>query len=120
MWPQVESAGSAVTQRAALAPTGAGVPGSWLRHALGRSRRAEHSGREGGCGAAGRAGQRRRSRGFAHPTPTPCPPHPPCPPRRDPKVALASNAVTVFVLGAIVFGGLFPDQVASLWGLPPK
>lgn len=39
---------------------------------------------------------------------------------RDPKVALASNAVTVFVLGAIVFGGLFPDQVASLWGLPPK
>ena len=39
---------------------------------------------------------------------------------RDPKVALASNAVTVFVLGAIAFGALFPDQVASLWGIPPN
>ena len=50
------------------------------------------------------------------PTPTP----PPCPPRRDPKVALASNVVIAIVVSALAFGGLFPDQVASLWGLPPK
>jgi len=31
-------------------------------------------------------------------------------------VALASNAITVVVLGAIVFGAIAPDQVASLWG----
>ena len=63
-----------------------------------------------------------RSRGRAHPIPTPCPPHahPPCPPRRDPNVALASNVVIALVVSALAFGGLFPDQVASLWGLPPK
>ena len=51
---------------------------------------------------------------YAHP---PCPP---CPPRRDPNVALASNVVIALVVSALAFGGLFPDQVASLWGLPPK
>ena len=51
----------------------------------------------------------------------PWPPTPtPCPPRRDPKVALASNVVIAIVVSALAFGGLFPDQVASLWGLPPK
>ena len=38
----------------------------------------------------------------------------------DPKVTLASNAVFVVVISALVLGGLFPDQVASLWGLQPK
>ena len=35
----------------------------------------------------------------------------------DPKVTLASNVVFALVISALVFGGLFPDQVASLWGL---
>jgi len=39
---------------------------------------------------------------------------------RDPKVALASNVVIAIVVSALAFGGLFPDQVASLWGLSPK
>ena len=68
MWPQVESAGSAVTQRAALAPTGAGVPGSWLRHALGRSRRAAQS-------TAGGRLRRGRPGGPEAPIPRICPPH---------------------------------------------
>ena len=38
----------------------------------------------------------------------------------DPKVTLASNAVFAVVISALVLGGLFPDQVASLWGLQPK
>ena len=45
MWPQVESAGSAVTQRAALAPRTREEP----------PRRAEHSGREAAARPAGRA-----------------------------------------------------------------
>ena len=75
-------------------------------------------GSAGGCGAAWRPGQR-------SPVLRACPPHArpmptPCPLRRDPKVALASNVVIAIVVSALAFGGLFPDQVASLWGLPPK
>ena len=34
-------------------------------------------------------------------------------PRRDPNAVLVSKSVFVIVIGALVFGGLFPDQAST-------
>ena len=60
-----------------------------------------------------------------HPLPWPVGTHGPWPlgaglsrhlastPRRDPNAVLVSKSVFVIVIGALVFGGLFPDQVST-------